>query len=131
MKIWKKVLIGLGIFVVIVAILGALYIWRYQKMVRHFEGIAIEDVDLAQIADGVYAGEFGEFLVAVKLNVTVKDHKIVSIEITDQRSSPDHKARETIDRIIAAQSPNVDAVTGATGSSMAIMIAVQKALRGE
>ncbi len=131
MKILKKVLIGLGIFVIIVVILGALYFWRYQKMVRHFEGIAIEDVDLAQIADGVYAGEFGEFLVAVKLNVTVKDHKIVSIEITDQRSSPDHKALETIDRIIAAQSPNVDAITGATGSSMAIMIAVQKALRGE
>ncbi|MGB7055012.1 MAG: FMN-binding protein [bacterium] len=48
--------------------------------------------------------------------------------MTEQRSGPGYEALETIDRIIGAQSPNVDVVSGATGSSKSIMIAVQNAL---
>ncbi len=128
MKLWKKILIGLGIFVIIVLILGIVFFFRARQMVKVIDSAVIEDVDLSQIEDGVYAGEFGDFLVDVKLEVTVQDHKIKDIEITEQRSSPDHEARETIDRIIEAQSPKVDVVTGATGSSKSIMMAVQKAL---
>ncbi|UCC11460.1 MAG: FMN-binding protein [candidate division WOR-3 bacterium] len=36
---------------------------------------------------------------------------------------------DVIDRIIQVQSPDVDAVTGANGSSKCIMLAVQKALQ--
>jgi len=131
MKIWKKILIGLGIFVLIIIIFGVVFFFRARQMVKVIDNAVIEPVDLAQIEDGVYAGEFGDFLVNVKLEVTVQDHRITNIKITEQRSSPDHEARETVDRIIEAQSPEVDVVTGATGSSKSIMIAVQKALTGE
>jgi uncharacterized protein with FMN-binding domain len=131
MKIWKKILIGLGAFVLVIILLGIAFSIRARQMIKVFESADIEDVDLTHIADGVYAGEFGEFLVNVKLEVTIKDHKITEINIIDQRSSPDHEARETVDRILEAQSPKVDVVTGATGSSMCIMLAVQKALTGE
>ena len=128
MKLWKKILIGFGIFVLIVMILGVAFILRARQMVKVIDSAVVEDVDLSQIDDGVYAGEFGEFLVDVKLEVTVKDHQITAIEIKEQRSGPGYEALETVDRIIAAQSPKVDVVTGATGSSKSIMIAVQKAL---
>ncbi|KPK71620.1 hypothetical protein AMJ87_07005 [candidate division WOR_3 bacterium SM23_60] len=131
MKIWKKILIGLGIFALIIIILGVVFLLRARQMVKVIDSKVIEDVDLTQIEDSVYAGEFGNFLVNVKLEVTVQDHHITGIKITEQRSSPDHEARETVDRIIEAQSPKVDVVTGATGSSKCIMIAVQKALTGE
>lgn len=98
-------------------------------MVRRIESVRIEDIDLDQVADGIYPGEFDDFLVKVQLEVTVQGHRITDIKIIDQRASPNHEALETIDRIIAAQSPKVDAVTGATGSSRCIMIAVQKALK--
>lgn len=127
MKIWKKVLIGLGIFLAIVIILGVALFFRAQQMVKRLS-TPVEDVDLAQIADGVYHGEFGDFLVDVKLEVTVKDHQITKIEITEQRAGSGYEATETVERIIAAQSPKVDAVTGATGSSRCIMLAVQAAL---
>ncbi|MGD9379779.1 MAG: FMN-binding protein [candidate division WOR-3 bacterium] len=130
MKIWKKVLIGLGIFVGLIIIFGIAFFFRARQMVNIIDSTVIEDVDLTQIEDGVYAGEFGEFLVDVKLEVTVMDHEITGIEIIEQRAGPGYEALETIDRIVEAQSPNVDVVSGATGSSKSIMIAVQKALIG-
>jgi uncharacterized protein with FMN-binding domain len=130
MKIWKKVLIGLGIFVGLIIIFGIAFFFRARQMVNIIDSTVIEDVDLTQIEDGVYAGEFGEFLVDVKLEVTVMDHEITGIEIIEQRAGPGYEALETVDRIIDAQSPNVDVVSGATGSSKSIMIAVQKALIG-
>lgn len=128
MKIWKKILIGLGIFFGLIIIFGIVFFFRARQMVKVISSTPIENVDLTQIEDGVYAGQFGDFLVDVKLEVTVKDHQITGIEIIEQRAGPDHEALETIDRIIEAQSPSVDVVSGATGSSKSIMIAVQKAL---
>jgi uncharacterized protein with FMN-binding domain len=131
MKIRKKVLTGLGIPVVIIVILGIAYSLRFRQMVKRIDSVIIEDIDLKQIADGMYAGEFEDFLVKAQLEVTVQDHRITNIRIIDQRSSGGHEALEIIDRIIKAQSPKVDVVSGATGSSRCIMIAVQNALKGQ
>lgn len=131
MKIWKKILIGVAIVVGLIIIFGVVFFFRARQMVNIIDSVVIEDVDLTQTENGVYVGEFGEFLVDVKLEVTVKDHQITGIEIIEQRAGPGYEALETIDRIIEAQSPNVDVVSGATGSSKSIMIAVQKALTGE
>lgn len=129
MKILKWILIGLGIVLVILVVAFVFFRLRYNKMVDVIDSIELTSVDLEQIEDGVYRGNFGEFLVSVTLDVTVKDHKITGIEIIEQNSGPGHEAHEVIDLIIQAQSPNVDAVTGATGSSKCIMIAVQNALQ--
>ena len=129
MKILKWILIGLGIVVVILAVAFIFFRVRYNKMVEVIDSVELSSIDLAQIEDGVYRGEFGEFLVSVTLDVTVEEHTITGIEIIEQNSGPGYEAHEVIDRIIQAQSPDVDAVTGATGSSKCIMIAVQKALQ--
>ncbi len=121
----------LGIFLVLIIAFGVAFFFRARQMVKHIESVKIRDVDLTQIADGVYTGEFGDFLVDVELEVTVKEHQIKKIDITKQRAGPGYEAIETIDRIIEAQSPKVDVVTGATGSSRSIMIAVQTALTGQ
>jgi len=131
MKIWKKILIVLGIFLILIIAFGVAFFFRARQMVKRIESVEIMDVDLTQIANGVYTGEFGDFLVDVQLEVTVKDHKIEKIEIIKQRSGPGYEAIETVDRIIDAQLPKVDVVTGATGSSRSIMIAVQSALTGQ
>lgn len=131
MKILKWILIGLGVLIIILVIAFVFFRLRYNKMVDVIDSVKLERIDLHKIEDGIYRGAFGEFLVSVTLDVTVKDHKITKIEIIEQNSGPGYEAREVIDRIILAQSPNVDAVTGATGSSKSIMIAVQKALLQE
>jgi len=45
-----------------------------------------------------------------------------------QHCGPGYEAKEVLDRIVAAQSPQVDVVTGATGSSRCLMAAVHRAL---
>jgi len=131
MKILKWILIGLGVLIIILVIAFVFFRLRFNKMVDVIDSVKLERIDLQKIEDGIYRGAFGEFLVSVTLDVTVKDHKITKIAIIEQNSGPGYEAREVIDRIIEAQSPNVDAVTGATGSSKSIMIAVQKALLQE
>jgi uncharacterized protein with FMN-binding domain len=131
MKIWKKVLIGLGIFAGLIIVFGIAFFFRARQMVKVIDSAVVADVDLTKIENGVYTGEFGDFLVNVKLAATVQDHRIAKIDVIEQRSGPGYDALETIDRIIEAQSPNVDIVSGATGSSKSIMLAVQKALTGK
>ncbi|MBN2586093.1 MAG: FMN-binding protein [Candidatus Fermentibacteraceae bacterium] len=124
----KKVLKILGIIVFLLIIAAAFFKFRYDKMVRTIEAQTVEDVDLGSIDDGIYSGSFGDFLVRVSLDVTVSGGRITDIRITDQQCGPGYEALETVDRILEAQSPAVDAVSGATGSSRCIMISVARAL---
>lgn len=124
----KKLLKILVIVIGILIIGGGLFKIRYDRMVRVFREEEVGTVDLQQIEDGVYPGNFGDFLVSVTLDVTVSDNRITDIEIVEQHCGPGYNAEETVDRILEAQSPYVDAVSGATGSSRCIMIAVYKAL---
>ncbi|MCD4775035.1 MAG: FMN-binding protein [Candidatus Aegiribacteria sp.] len=124
----KKLLKILVIVIGILIIGGVIFKIRYDRMVRVFREEEVGTVDLQQIKDGVYPGNFGDFLVSVTLDVTVSDNRITDIEIVEQHCGPGYNAEETVDRILEAQSPYVDAVSGATGSSRCIMIAVYKAL---
>jgi hypothetical protein len=55
--------------------------------------------------------------ITIRLKVTIKDQKIVSIEIIKHNTWKGEKAEQIIsNRIIEKQSTNVDVVTGATNS---------------
>lgn len=66
----------------------------------------------------------------VVLNVTIDDGKITAIDVVSQNETPHfwNKATAMFDRIISANSTDVDVVTGATKSSNAIKTAVNEAL---
>ena len=86
---------------------------------------------LIALADGVYTGSGTGFRGETTVRVVVEKSSIVSIEVTcysdDQRYFS--RAETTIiNEIIAGQTPDVDAVSGATYSSNGIMEAVANAL---
>ncbi len=63
------------------------------------------------------------------VRVTIKNNAIVSIEIIEHQAWRGKQAEVTVlNRIVAAQSTDVDAVSGATNSSRVIMNAVHKAV---
>lgn len=128
---FKKIGITLGIILVLVIIGVGGLMYRLVNMAHRIEGTLdkTQVVSLAKVADGTYAGNYGDFLNTVSLEVTVKKHKIEKITIIDQKCGPGYGALDTVNRIIKAQSPKVDAVTGASSSSRVIMIAVNKALK--
>jgi len=123
-RLWRY----LAVLIVILMAAGGWFYWRSVKMAHTLMDYELTNIDLSQVEDGVYPGRFSEFLVMTDLEVTVTDHRITSIKMLDQRCGKGYEALETFDRIIQAQSPKVDVVTGATGSSLCIMISVQRAL---
>ena len=79
--------------------------------------------------DGVYPGKAGGYAGAVRVAVTIEKGEIADVEVTGQRETHPRKAIYEIPRrIVRANSPVVDAVSGATITSDAIIGAVQNAL---
>ena len=125
----KRYRVGLVIVAVFaIAIAGVLIRLGVMssRLDASFQDVA--DFSLEGVPDGTHSGEFKDFLVAVELTVTVAGERITEIEILRQESGPGYDAAGITDRIITEQSPRVDVISGATGSSKAIMIAVTRAL---
>ena len=84
-------------------------------------------------ADGTYTGSGDGFGGTITVEVTVAEHRLTAIEIIDAKDEDTaylDKARQIIDNMIAAQSTEVDTISGATFSSTGIQMAVQAALEG-
>ncbi len=87
----------------------------------------IRTVNLKQIPDGSYEGEF-ESGVKVRVRVEISGHQLRDIRILEHRTQLGRRAEKITDRVIRDQSLNVDAVTGATLSSVCILKAIENAL---
>ena len=97
-----------------------------------YKSITAQMPDLSQINDGVYRGyyDLSGTPVKVTLDVTLRDNRIVNIEIIEHLRSPiGKKAENIIGQIIESQSLGIDAVSGATASSKAILKAVENAFQ--
>ena len=81
--------------------------------------------------DGTYQGEADGFGGTVAVEVTIENGKITGIEVTSAENEDGaylSMAKDIIPKIIAAQSADVDTVSGATFSSTGIKNASQEAL---
>lgn len=81
--------------------------------------------------DGTYEGSGTGFGGTIRVSVTISGGKIASISILEaagETASYFASATGVISRVIAQQSPNVDAVSGATYSSNGIIQAIQNAV---
>ena len=80
--------------------------------------------------DGIYRGESSNSWVTVVLDVSMQNEQLVKIDIVKHTgSSIGKQAERIIPEIIRRQSLDVDAVSGATGSSRCILKAVENALQ--
>lgn len=82
-----------------------------------------------KLVDGVYEGSAKGGPNKATVRVTIEGQKMTNIEILEHSALRGKKAEPILpQRMIDAQSTNVDAVSGATNSSKVIMNAVQNAL---
>ena len=132
MKIIKRVLIGI---VVCIVVLGSIFYMGLQSMLQTFSReinkVQINPINMSTIEDGVYEGEyhFNESVGAV-VKVTVENQNITRIDMIEHKYGMGQKAEAIRDQVIEAQSLQVDAVSGATGSSVVILKAIENALQG-
>ena len=90
--------------------------------------IEIVDPDLSKAADGTWTGEWNTSLVKAQVSVNTTSHQITKIDILRHDCGKGKPAEAIVDRVIQAQSLQVDAVSGATGSSKVILRAIQDGL---
>ena len=121
----KKVWYVLGGLVLLIAIafMGATYGMGAVKNLK------ISDVDLSKVADGVHEGTFKQARWNYSVAVTVKDHRITAVELLNPKDAVTVKMMASeADRVVQAQSPNIDTVSGATANSKALFKAIENAL---
>lgn len=70
--------------------------FRLNRMYEKFNSELITDIDLSTLEYGTYTGEAGDFLVAVKLSVTVVNQEITDIEILEQRGGKGYEAHDIL-----------------------------------
>ena len=80
--------------------------------------------------DGIYTAEAMGFEGKITVQVTVAEDKITDITLLNAEDGEEYlsRAKQVIPAILEGQSPNVDAVSGATYSSTGILNAVKLAL---
>lgn len=124
----RKILIILIIAILIGAGLGAKVIMDIQNEQKELAELNIQEIDLTKVDDGSYEGSYDSSLIKVKVMVEVKDHEISYIDLVQHDNGKGAPAEEIIPEVIYTQSLKVDAVSGATCSSKAILKAIENAL---
>lgn len=100
-------------------------VFSYQSRMQN---TTIANVDLSEIPDGIYVGEYDVTFIYAKVEVTVRDNKITNIAILEHRNERGSAAEAITDSIIQQQKIEVDAISSATNSSTVIQKAVENAL---
>jgi uncharacterized protein with FMN-binding domain len=126
----KKAAIIIIVIVLIVAvgILSSL-IGRGSTEAKQVRALPIAEINFSNISDGTYRGDYSYGGFTYEVEVIVKNHKIEDIKMLKNRKTYHaQKAEGVIPKVLQAQSLNVDAVTGATKTSKAILKAIENAL---
>lgn len=133
MKLSRKRILSLkAIFLfLIVLIFTAVYLKSVADYKRAVKETTFTNLDISNVLDGIYVGEYDVDFVYAKVEVTVQNGAITNIDILEHKNGRGSSAEVVVDRIIEEQKIEVDAVSGATNSSTVIKKAVENALTGK
>lgn len=96
--------------------------------------VEIGSPDLSKAADGAWKGYYDGKLVKVEVEVAIASGRIESVRILRHDCGKGKPAERIVDSVVAAQSLQVDVVSGASYSSKCILkaieLAVESASRG-
>lgn len=125
----KKLVIAV---ISIIILFGGAYITKYffnmMKYKTIIKELTIRKVDLSKVPDGNFTGSCDAIFVGAKVNVIVQNHKIVDIKLVNHKNERGQRAEIIPQKVVQAQSLQVDAVSGATNSSKVILKAIENAL---
>lgn len=124
----KKILIAVVAIIVIIIIGITISVNNIGKSLDAYTDYDFSGLDLSKVADGTYTGSEDAKIIQVSLEVTVKDHIITDVTILSHKSGKGAPAEVIVDDIVASNSLEVDAISGATYSSNVIKVAVYNAL---
>lgn len=126
----------IGMVIVIVLVLaaiglgGAIACTSAER--KEGRNLLIENIDFSKLNDGTYIGEYEGGMSKLRTNkvqVTVVSGKVTDISILEHKENQKQEfTGKLYDRVIKAQSLQVDAISGATITSKAYLKSVENAL---
>ena len=124
----KAVLIVILALLVIGLFAGGLYLKFISDYKAKVAALTFDEIDLTKVEDGVYEGQCDTGIVRVRVQVTIRNHQLESIELLEHENGRGTPAEAILDQMVQNQTTAVDAVSGATCSSKVIRKAVENAL---
>lgn len=89
----------------------------------------IGQIDLNTARDGTYIGVCQNKILFAVVQVEVLDHEIIGIEVLEHKDAYMEQAKMIAGNVLAEQSLEVDAMSGATLTSDTVLKAIEDALR--
>lgn len=123
MKKIFRVFIVLILFILILVVSCTAMMNKEMEKAKN-ELMLVEDPDLSKVEDGIYRGKVETMLVKAEVEVSVKNHKIISISIIKHENGKGKPAEAIVDVIVKDNSTDVELIAGATMSSLVIRAAV-------
>ncbi len=123
MKKIFRVFIVLILFILILVVSCTAMMNKEMEKAKN-ELMLVEDSDLSKVEDGIYRGKVETMLVKAEVEVSVKNHKIISISIIKHENGKGKPAEAIVDAIVKDNSTDVELIAGATMSSLVIRAAV-------
>ena len=123
MKKIFRVFIVLILFILILVVSCTAMMNKEMEKAKN-ELMLVEDPDLSKVEDGLYRGKVETMLVKAEVEVSVKNHKIISISIIKHENGKGKPAEAIVDAIVKDNSTDVELIAGATMSSLVIRAAV-------
>ena len=126
MKLIFKILLSVILIFILVSVSGIFYLARG---LNEGKDIRINGIDVSNLNDGIYNGKYKAGRWTNELNITVKDHKIIKIDIKDDVTftNPD-VSYELFSKVIGEQNTTVDVISEATVTSKAYLKSIEDAL---
>ena len=123
MKKIFRVFIVLILFILILVVFCTAMMNKEMEKAKN-ELMLVEDPDLSKVEYGIYRGKVETMLVKAEVEVSVKNHKIISISIIKHENGKGKPAEAIVDAIVKDNSTDVELIAGATMSSLVIRAAV-------
>lgn len=125
----KTVLFAMMLLLLIGLVWGIIYLKSVADYKQAVKETTFGEINISDISDGVYIGEYDVNFIYAKLDVTVQNGKITNINILEHRHERGKAAEAITNKIVDEQRIYVDAISGATNSSTVIKKAVENALK--
>ena len=96
---------------------------------REMAAVTLSGISAKNVPDGVYEGSCDVGYIEARVRVSVANGEMTSIDLLEHRNERGAAGEGVVERMLAAQTTDVDSVSGATNSSRVIRRAVENALK--
>ena len=111
-KVRKVILVLVGVIVVFFLMIAIAMGVKMREMQKNMEAVENVPIDMSEVKDGSYMADTDLGLVKVKVEVTVENHQISTIEILEHQNGKGKPAEAIVDEMIEKNTDEVDAVSG-------------------